>query len=201
MEKKLGMTSRGGDEEFQRVIANLLQQETHVIEAMNKEPKKAKELSVGLDNLRKIRQEVVKVWAGNKINPNHWCAVKHNLYSVSHLEECIENEARLHPENIETLNKALIDAKKELERTIKLFKSGEKPVEECPRCANDLITGVCAYSKKPDKCREFFNDNKNLKEGTEKVAKKIIKESEEKSKDKDFYGEISDIVNGIKEKL
>jgi len=142
-EKDLGMTSRGAEEEKLRGIMNLLHTETHLIESMMAHPEKTEELTALIDNVRRTRQDLVKSWAGQKVNPNFWCATKHALETQRHVEEMIENAARTEREKVPELLKSLKEVVNERNKIIEEFKSGEGSIEEvgemvCKRCIADF---------------------------------------------------------------
>lgn len=132
------MSSRGAEDEKEMLIADLLHQEQHAVETLTKEPEKVTELSKQIDRIRRIRQNVVKVWAGNSVDPNFWCQVKHSLEASRRIQEIIENSSRVNPEEVPELIEIARDINNEKEIAKENFLSGDQPVEKCSRCAGDL---------------------------------------------------------------
>lgn len=158
----IGMSSRGDEAEKIRLVQDLLHQEQHLVETLVKEPTKAKELTKTIDNLRKQRQEVVNLWAGKKINPNFWCALKHNLESTRRIEELIENAVRVNPSQVSKLATIARNLNMEQKKIIDNFKSGKSRLsEECDRCFGDINSNSNPEIIISD--NDNFNDEENDK--------------------------------------
>lgn len=134
----IGMSSRAHQDEMLESIMQLLHQEGHLQEFVGKNPKEAHKVAKLLDDVRKTRQDVVKLWSGNTINPSHWCNLKHNLKNIEHTREVLSNFSRVDKKKVPEVARLLNNTNKQLEESIKLFKSGEKSVNNCPRCSDDL---------------------------------------------------------------
>lgn len=134
------INSRGDEEEHIITIANYLNTEEHLSDAMKAEPENAKEIASLLDDVRKTRQEVVKQWSKGRANPNHWCGVKHVISCCYHLHEIITNAARDNPEDIPELTRLYKKCSNERDKLVELFLSGSGKgfSDECPRCEADL---------------------------------------------------------------
>ncbi|KKM97074.1 hypothetical protein LCGC14_1171650 [marine sediment metagenome] len=138
--KNIGMSSRGDEDEKLRLVADLLHAEQHAVETLTKEPGRAKELTKTIDDLRATRQEAVRIWSGENINPNYWCETKHLLEASRRTDELIENASRINPDDIPKLIKISNKVNKERDIAIKNFKQGKTKVtdEDCYRCEDDL---------------------------------------------------------------
>jgi len=166
------MTSRGADEEKLRAIINLLHTETHIVEAMSKEPERASELSTRLDEIRRLRQQAVAEWAGPFYNVNHWCELKHLLETQRHIEEMIENAARNEPSHVEPLSRMLADVIKEREKLSHYFRSGKISGGTCPRCENDIMPLIFS-TKKEEKTKHLNIEPYNKAGGDRMDIKKL----------------------------
>ncbi len=140
MNKTIGLTSRGDDDEKIRYVADLLHAEEHAVETLKKEPHKVEELTKNIDNLRGARQDAVRLWAGENVNPNYWCMVKHLTENSRRADELIENASRLNPGEVPKLIKIAKRIEKEKDNAIRSFKAGKTKIsdEECFRCEDDL---------------------------------------------------------------
>jgi len=173
---ELGLTSRGSEDEKEMLIADLLHQEQHLVEAMTKETDRVEELTGQLDRLRKIRQNAVKSWAGNKVNPNFWCQTKHNLEASRRIAEIIENSARLNPDEVPGLVEMArqINAEKEIAK--ENFLSGDEPVEKCSRCAGDLTITAGPTGKKTAFSTKSLNREMTINDSGDKNMAVDLKE-------------------------
>jgi len=135
------ITSRGDEDEHIYAIANLLNAEEHITEAMTKDLSRSEELAKLLDDIRRTRQELVKSWAKGRADSRYWCALKHMINTCYHLHELITNAAREKPERVEELAKLLKECVEERDKLTKLFLSGSGS-GECPRCASDLDLAI-----------------------------------------------------------
>lgn len=171
----IGLTSRGDEDEKIRFIADLLHAEEHAVETLKKEPSNREELTKTIDNLREIRQSAVRFWAGENVNPNYWCEVKHLTANSRRADELIENAARINPADVPELIKIANKIDKEKNIAIKNFKSGKTKItdEECFRCESDLgkenyekLKGLLSETKSLN--RSMSNENNNLNDSNKK---------------------------------
>lgn len=170
MNKNIGLTSRGDEEERIRLTADLLHAEEHTIETLKKEPYRAEELTKSIDNLRRTRQGSVRLWSGEKINPNHWCRTKHLVEASRRGEEIIENATRINPVEVSEIIKIINRVDKEKDIAIKNFRQGKTRItdEECFRCEEDLgkenyekLKGLLSETKSLNRSISNKNNNPN----------------------------------------
>lgn len=161
---KAYVNSRGDEEERIMAIANYLNAEEHLSEAMTKEPHRSRELAEQLDRVRESRQKLVKEWSKGRANPNHWCATKHQINSCYHLHELITNAARDEPDAIPVLADSYKRCLAERDKAVELFMSGDggESGETCQRCVADLNIGKGVSDIESFKTHESYQTKEDM---------------------------------------
>lgn len=169
-DSNIGLTSRGDEDEKLRLVADLLHAEQHAVETLTKEPHRSEELTKTIDNLRGVRQNAVRLWGGENVNPNYWCQVKHLTEGSRRGEELIENAARINPAEVPEIVRITNKVNEERDIAIRNFKQGKTKItdEDCFRCEDDLgkenyekLKGLLSETKSLNRSMSKENNNSN----------------------------------------
>ena len=174
MDKDIGMTSRGYDDEQLFAIADALHAEQHAVEYLLRNPDEADKLAPHIDELRRIRQELVKVWSGDKVNPSAWCELKHLIELYRRAYELIEASSRVEPHKVGKLARLTRRIERRLQEAKRKFLSGNRSVDECPRCVADVDVLINNLEK--------IYETKNLNISLPKKDISILKNSNNESR-------------------